>query len=117
MSRDQSHLDNPERCASPDESPSDRIRFDTDDRDPMDAYKDRLEMEDAERARNALIDTGRFGEVEHGKDYPGSLILDCASVIKQAALRAHSDFCRTHGMPEQASTYSKMAEAFKPKDE
>ncbi len=53
----------------------------------------------------AILDTGKFGEVQHGNQfqeqgcfYSGSLIEDCASVVKQAALQAHNDFLLANGL-------------------
>lgn len=89
--------------------------------DPMDAYKNQIEEEDCERARAALLDSGRFGETDHGNQfqeqgcfYSGDLKLDCASAIKQSALMAHADFCVANGM--DGSVYRNMAKAFRPVD-
>lgn len=80
---------------------NDRIFADPEpERDPMDVYKDMLEAEDAERAAEELRESGKFGSVEHGKDYNGSLQLDCVSALKQSALQAHSDFCLANGLPK-----------------
>lgn len=89
--------DDPNRVADEDYQPA-RSR---DERDPMDAYKDLLEAEEAERAAEELRESGKFGSVEHGKDYSGSLQLDCVAALKQSALQAHEDFLVTHGLDKK----------------
>jgi len=52
-----------------------------------------LQDEDSKR----LLEDGRLGEVQHGKDYEGSLIEDCATV---AALGSHFGLLRMIPPPE-----------------
>ncbi len=110
--RDAWGTDNPERVGGEGEAPSDYQRPERDEDADYERHRD-------DEISDRLREEGRFGETTHGNQfqeqgcfYSGSLVTDCIAV---AALRAHSDFCLTHGI-SQGSVYAGMAAAFKPKE-
>jgi len=70
-----------------------------------DEYNDRLFAEEVpERDVDADYDAAVDAELmEKAKPYGGSLIADCASVVKAAVLQAHSDFCLANGLKQPQS--------------